>query len=143
MKRRTSELIIFGVCGLLILLYTWNLRRTSPNLNEAKLREVQELSAKVPVFPAFTQVGSHVKSSYTVVDLTKHYNSKASFNEVQAFYRNTLEREGWTLVDKIPSGDNESQEIKFKKGQFSISIFHTTNSAVFNYAIDFVWEEHD
>ena len=138
MKGWKKELIIFAVCGLLLLLYVCNLRRTSPNLDEVKLREVQELSRKLPVFPGFTEVGSNTKSGSTVVDLTKHYYSKAGFADVKAFYGQALERDGWTVV-REDSGDDESREISFKKGQFSISIFHTKNSSVYNYAIDFVW----
>jgi hypothetical protein len=138
LKRWKKELIIFAVCGLLLLLYVWNLRRTSPNLDEVKLREVQELSRKLPAFPRFTEVGSNTKSGYTGVDLTKHYYSKAGFADVKAFYRQALERDGWTVV-REDSGDNESSEITFQKGQFSISIFHTKSSSVYNYAIDFVW----
>lgn len=135
------EAAIFAVCGLLIALYFFNLRQRSPNRDGAKLNEVQQLSYEAPVYPDFTEVGSNLKSSYTVVDLTKHYRSSANFDDVKKFYQSSLQRDGWTLIAAGVGGGTESRELRFKKGQFTISIFHTRSSSVYDYAIDFVWDD--
>ena len=129
--------MLFGTCGLLVLLYVFNLDRSSPNRSNEKLKEVWNLASTLPVFPGFTEVGSNVKSGYTVVDVTKHYASTANFHDVKEFYATLLNKDGWILVN----GDAgmENSEVTFKRGQFSISIFNTNTSSVYNYAIDFVW----
>lgn len=139
--RWKREAIIFGVCSLLIGLYIFSLRQRSPNRDGAKLNEVQELCYKTPVYPDFIEVDANLKSGYTVVDLTKYYRSSANFDDVKKFYQSSLERDGWTPIIEGVSAGTESRELEFKKGQFTISIFHTKSSSIYDYGIDFVWDD--
>lgn len=135
------EVVIFGACGLLIGIYFFGLRQRSPNRDGAKLKEVQELSYTTPVYPDFAQVDSNLKSGYSVVDLTKYYRSSANFDDVKKFYQSSLQPDGWTRIIEGLSAGAEGRELKFKKGQFTISIFHAKSSSSYDYAIDFVWND--
>jgi hypothetical protein len=141
LKSWKKEALIFAVCGLAVLLYVLHLRQSSPNLDDDKLREVQELSASLPVFPGFNQVATNSKSGYTSVDLTKYFYSNADYNDVKEFYFKILEKDGWVLSAEDTSEAKGRRELTFKKGQFSILIFHSNASSVYNYAIDFVWSD--
>lgn len=142
MKRWAKEIIIFAISGLAILAYAWNLKETSPNSDDAKLREIQTLASLIPVFPGFNAAGSNTKSGYTAVDLTKYFNSTAEYKDVKEYYSRVLEQDGWTLALEDSFETSESQSLTFQKGEFSISLSYTNSSSVYNYALDFVWQAH-
>jgi hypothetical protein len=95
------------------------------------------------VFYGFNQVGSHSKSSYTSVDLTRHFRSTADYRNVKEFYSGSLEKDGWILAAENVFGANGNRELIFKKGQFSISIFHSKGAPEYDYAIDLVWSSRN
>jgi hypothetical protein len=135
--------LILAAFGLLGLLFVFNIRQGSLNLDNSKLREVQQLSSAIPIFPAFTESGTNYSSGYTLANITKYYNSNANYDEVKEFYSDMLAEKGWTLLRESSIGGNGGKELAYQKDDFSIIIFYAgmNSNSGYNYAVNFVWQD--
>lgn len=144
LKGWRKEVLIFTISGLLVFLFVYQMKQNSPNKDDSKLKEVQQLVSEIPDFPAFKSAGTtNYKSGYEVVDITKHFNSTADYNEVKDFYSKIFSQRGWTALGEEHVG-RSSKQVTFQKGEFSVIVYHVDGdpNRGYNYAIDYVWRDN-
>ena len=131
---------------LVFLLIVQYAKQHSPNRDDLKLKELQQLAAETKVFPGFLEIASSSSSRAIDAGVYKSYRSSADFERVREFYRDTLNQNGWRLsqekVRQSPSGDYDGSELVFQKKDLQIVIEYTGNdlsSAQWNYSVNFVW----
>jgi hypothetical protein len=126
--------LIFILAFLIIVQYA---KQHSPNRNDAKLKELEQLAIETKVYPDFIEVASSTSSRSVDAGVYKSYRSSADFEAVKEFYLNALGHDGWNL-----SEEKAQSELLFKKGAFWIVVEHTEASASaphWNYSVNFVW----
>lgn len=125
-------------------------KRFSPNREDVKLKDVQQISSKLPVYPGFQDTGGG--SSYSksmVASIHKTYRSDARFDDVKMFYATQLTPAGWQLTkDGALKGDwwqdFGGRELRFEQGQYSVVIEYIGEKAVepdWNYGVSIVWDD--
>ena len=121
----------------------------SPNKNDAKLKEVEFLSAGLPTYPGFQELrGGNTYSKSMLASIHKHYKSDAGYDDVRAFYSTKLISAGWKLKEernlKDWSRDYGGRELTFEKGEYSVTIEYRGGKAIdpdWNYAIGIGWDD--
>jgi hypothetical protein len=134
--------------AFLLLVYYW--QQTSPNRNDAKLKELRQLAAETAVFPGFKELATYDSSRATDAGVYKHYYSPSSFQEVVQFYSSELSRSGWMISGEKSwrSGfgfGTSNKKLIFEKGDIIITVQYTGNNPTdtWNYAISFLWYSED
>ena len=99
----------------------------SPNKNDVKLKEVERLSAGLPVYPGFQELrGGNTYSKSMLASIHTHYKSDAAYDDVRAFYSTKLMPAGWKLKEernlKDWSRDYGGRELTFEKGEYLVVI---------------------
>jgi len=124
-------------------------KRFSPNRDDVKLKEVQQLASALPVYPGFEDTGGGSTYSQSMsASVHKSYRSSARFNDVKTFYVTQLAQAGWQLTKDRTLKDGWSRdlggrELRFEKGQFYVAIEYIGEKAIdpdWNYAISIGWD---
>ena len=121
----------------------------SPNKNDAKLKEVERLSASLPTYPGFQELGGgNTYSKSMLASIHKHYKSNAGYDDVKAFYSTKLMSTGWKLTEernlKNWTRDYGGRELTFGQGQYWVSIEYSGDQAIdpdWNYGIGVGWHD--
>lgn len=131
---RNMKLAIVAVC--VIVVFVFGLRRASPNRDDQKLREVQTVAFSLPVFSGFREVESSTNSGYTSASVTRRFKCISNCDAVNQYYSEVLGTAGWSR----DSSDTQSRnEILFRKGDLSVSVFRSESSQVYDFALGTTW----
>jgi hypothetical protein len=128
----------------LLLNYWW--KQNSPNRDDAKLKELHQLSLEIPVYPDFTEVVTHESSRAMDAGLYKYYFSTAEYDDVKQFYARELGNRGWKLSSEQRQydwfRDYGGRNLAFEKGDFLIAIEYAGagSNDRSNYSINFIWK---
>ncbi|MCA1815914.1 MAG: hypothetical protein LC746_05810 [Acidobacteria bacterium] len=120
----------------------------SPNRNDAKLRELQQISTEAPVYPAFIHTSTQTSSRASDAGVYESYASMATYEQVKEFYDEALTKKGWTMAseenghsaDQVDGGNT----LIFRKGDYSIAIeYHgrRPSDRVGDFSVSFLWRE--
>jgi hypothetical protein len=139
----TAVLVVVTVSPLI------SCKQFSPNKNDAKLQEVERLSADLPKYPGFQALsGGNTFSKPMLASIHKHYKSDAGYDDVKAFYSTKLMPAGWKLKEernlKDWWRDYGGRELTFEKGEYSVVIEYRGDKAIdpdWNYAIGIGWHD--
>lgn len=130
--------IVIFFAGAMVLAHY--IKQNSPNRDDAKLKELEEIVASVPPFPQLGNgVTPNVSSGADIAGLTFYYHSVAKYEEVRNYYVEQFLQRGWVLAKETP------RTLKFSKGEFQIGIEYTGKSGKsrdwndWNYAISYTW----
>ena len=114
-------------------------KQDSPNRDDAKLKELEQISSSVPTFPTFASVDTSSSSALDDAGIYKYYRSSSSFYKVKDFYVEELSQRSWSLAEETTKG------LKFRKGEYLIAVQYAgSNSELhdWNYAVSFVWRDY-
>ncbi len=90
----------------------------------------------LPVFSGFREVEPSTNSGYTSASVTRRFKCISSCEAVNQYYSEVLSATGWSR----DSSDTQSRnEILFRKGDLSISIFRTESSQAYDFALGTTW----
>ena len=118
------------------------------NKDGSKMKEVEKLSAEIPVHPALSPNGYVAKISKPQTALiTRHYKSTLPYEELMNFYVEKLTADGWKF-----EGDSELRdwgkdlggyELEFRRGGYFAAITYAGEKADYgwDYSIDVGWDE--
>jgi hypothetical protein len=127
----------------LFLTFIYVAKDMSPNRGDLKLKELQQLSANIPVFPQFTKVGTHYSSRFLDAGVYNYYISTAKYEEVERFYLQILAQEGWVKSNEESAQlytEAKAKKLIFKKGDYRFVIEYAGESTTsWNYALNFLW----
>ena len=134
---------------LLFLTFAQWVKQASPNRDDTKLKELQQLASEVPVPPGFSAVSVHSSSRGMDAGVYKTYRSAADYDEVKRFYSDALPARGW-LPSKEKSHesllvDTDGKDLEFQKGDMRIHIEYTggtASSGSWNYSVNYLWDNH-
>ena len=149
MKPKLEQLAVL-ILAIVIAMPSINCKRFSPNRDDAKFKEVQQLSSTLPVYSDFRSTGEgSTYSKSMVASIHKQYRSNARYEDVKKFYSTQLTQTGWRLVKETPLKDGWSQdlggrELRFEKGQYSMVIEYIGEKAFdpdWEYAVSVVWDD--
>lgn len=131
---RNVQLAIVTV--FVIAAFLFRLRRASPNRDGQKLREVQMVSFSLPVFSGFRERESSTHSGYTSAGVTRRFKCLSNCDAVNEYYSQVLGATGWS---RDFSDGQSPNEILFRKGDLTVSVFRSKSSEVYDFAIDVWW----
>lgn len=141
-----KKIVWAAVLLVIVFSVAYLAKRYSPNYNDAKLYETRELYSKLPIAPGFTERGSSFQSKAELALVSKYFDSKASYDEVKAFYQSHLSESGWTLTEERPMRDwwrdFGGRRLEFRKGDYFLVIEYAGEKASdqWDYAIDLIWK---
>ena len=144
MKPRTIQ--VFSQVLFIVILLQSGCKHFSPNKDDVKLREVEKLQAGLPIHPTFQEIGGSSFSKPMLASIHRYYKSDAGYDVIKSFYSAKLIPEGWQLTKerslKDWSVDLGGRQLKFGKGQYSVTIEYSGDKALdpdWNYAISVGW----
>lgn len=149
MKPRSEQLLGL-ILTIVIVVPSINCKRFSPNRDDAKFNEVQQLASTLPIYHDFQDTGGgNSYSKSMVASIHKHYRSNARFDDVKLFYSTQLTQTGWQLTKERTLKDGWSQdlggrELRFEKGQYSVVIEYIgekANNPDWEYGVSVVWDD--
>lgn len=118
------------------------------NRDEAKLREIEQLWTRVPVYPGMVEVRGSSVSSPNEAQVSKDYQSGAFFDEVKRFYEEPLAQAGWQMVadrEVKDRGRNKGERrLEFRRGEYQLDIKYAGERSAdsgWNYSIVVDWHE--
>jgi hypothetical protein len=121
-------------------------KQNSPNRDDLKLKELQQLATEIPVFPAFSEVTTHESSRSIDAGVYKYYFGVAHYDDVKQFYSSKLGERGWRLSReenlKDWFRDYGGKQLTFEKGNYLIVIEYdgdNPNRGRSNYGVSFIW----
>lgn len=129
LKSEQLRKLLIG-CIIIIIPVTWIYveKKLSPNANDAKLREVTDTWAIIPVYPGWVERSNHTTSKASVASLSKGYTSDAPYDDVKKFYISELRQRAWEYEGeshfKDWGKDYGGRSIAFRRGEYRISIFY-------------------
>jgi hypothetical protein len=125
-------------------------KRLSPNRDDVKLKEVQQLASALPLYPGFEDTGGGSTYSKSMsASVHKTYRSSARFDDVKTFYATQLTQTGWQLTKARTLKDGWSRdlggrELRFEKGQYYVAIEYSGDKAIdpdWNYGVSVGWDD--
>ena len=132
---------------LLFLTFVYWDKQSSPNRDDAKLEELRQLSAEIPVPSGFSGVDTQSSSRGMDAGVYKTYCSTASYDEVKRFYSGVLVPKGWVLSSEKNHEsfliNTSGKDIEFHKGDMRIVIEYSGGTACggsWNYAVNYLWD---
>jgi len=144
-NRIGGVIIVILVFLLLVLMPDWS-KRLSPNRDDAKLKELQELAFSTPTYPEFYKVAETSGSRNINAGISKKYQSSASYDDVKKFYSDILITKGWIISEERDLKSflvrHEWKELIFKKKDLSISIEYKgrdLSNQQYNYSVSYSW----
>lgn len=112
--------------------------------SSSRLKALQVIVDEVPVHPGFEYIDSTTISKTTGATISRYYHSSAAFDDVERFYADALQGKGWSVPEEKHFQrlfDGESRQLTFRKGDYSISIDHETDTSYgWDYSLAFNWE---
>jgi hypothetical protein len=93
-NRKAAKALIGLVVIGLIPAWIYVGKRLSPNANDAKLREVEELFVSIPTWPRSIELDVHRDSKAGLAGFSKSYKFDGGFDEVGQYYKETLMKRG-------------------------------------------------
>ena len=117
----------------------------SPKEDAAKLEETKKIWTAFPIYPGMRESYSSTTSGFGKVLISKHFQSKARYEEVRRFYLDRLTQDGWKLSSekqlKDWGSDFGGQELHFRKADFHIAIEYAGERADYgwDYGISAGW----
>lgn len=147
-KRLVLKILPAAIFLLLFALFTHWIKQASPNRDDAKLKELQQLSSEIQVPASFSEVFTHYSSRGMDAGVYKGYRSPASYEEVKRFFSDQLIQKGWKLrrekIHKSWLVDTDGKDLEFLKGDTQITIEYagskTSNS--WNYSVSYIWRNN-
>ena len=146
MKLETNQPFSFALLVVLLCLLA-SCKQFSPNKNDVKLKEVEQLYSNLPIYQGFRETWSGSVSKSMLASVGKHYKSDAGYQDVKDFYVTKLVPDGWQLTKDIPlkdwSEDHGGRELTFTKQQYSVVIEYRGDKVTnpdWNYAINVGWQ---
>lgn len=140
--------IVLGI--MVVYSFAYFCKQNSPNKDDAKLKEVERLYARLPIYPDFQEVEG-TSSSFSkdlLASIGKSYKSKASYDDVKAFYVEKLRALGWQSWEERNltswGRDLGERELTFRNGQYSVIIEYSGDKASnpdWNYGINVSWND--
>jgi len=137
-----------GLLAVVYLVYYVD-KQASPNRDDAKLKELQQLSSDLPVPAGFSGVSTHTSSRGMDAGVYKTYRSEVGYDEVKRFYADMLQPRGWVLSREQTRESllmkSVGRDLEFRKGDMRISIEYTGTKAgdsSWNYAVNYLWDNH-
>lgn len=125
-KFLTFALVFFGFFYWL----SYYVKQNSPNKDDAKLMEVQQISAEITNFPKSIKIDENTSSRSFDACVFEYFVSKANPSDIQKFYETALVNDGWirkndesvifTKKDFVVHVEPDDE--KGAGGKFSISI---------------------
>lgn len=148
MRAWTVKILPPIVLIMAFLMFAHWAKQNSPNQDDAKLKELEQIAASIPNFPQFRGAATYTSSASDDAGIYKHYTSLANYDEVKDFYLAELSQRGWSLAKEEPVydwfRDYGGKSLEFKKQDFLIAIEYTgkkPDSNSWNYAVSFVWRD--
>jgi len=147
MKLKLSRAITM-ILAAVLLVPAISCKRLSPNRDDVKLKEVQQLASALPIYPGFEETGGGSTYSKSMsASVHKSYRSSARFDDVKTFYTTQLTQSGWQLTKDRTLKDGWSRdlggrELRFEKGQYYVAIEYIGEKAIdpdWNYGISVGW----
>ena len=111
----------------------------------AKLDETKKIWTALPIYPGMQESYSSTTSGFGKALISKHFQSKAGYEEVRRFYLDRLTQNGWKLSGekqiKDWGRDFGGHELYFRKGDFHIAIEYAGERADYgwDYGISAGW----
>lgn len=146
-NQRLRNLVIGCIIMLIPLTWIYVEKKFSPNANDAKLREVADTWATVPVYPGWVERSNHTTSKASVASLSKYFASDAPYNDVKTFYVRELLQNGWEYEGeshfKDWGTDYGGRSIAFRRGEYHISVSYAgeRTGKGDQYSCDVTWEK--
>ena len=122
-------------------------KRVLPNLDGSKFKEVEAVSEGIPAYPGATKLNERGRTSKpTSAQVSYHYRSDASYDNLKRFYTENLTQLGWRLT-----GERElynwgekygGRALDFSKGEYSLVIEYAGSRAEekgWGYTISVAW----
>ena len=138
------------ILAVVVLVPAVSCKRFSPNRDDVKLKEVQQLVSALRLYPGLEDTGGGSTYSRSMsASVHKSYKSNARFDDVKTFYATQLTQSGWQLTKDRTLKDGWSRdlggrELRFEKGQYYVAIEYRGEKAIdpdWNYGISVGWED--
>lgn len=120
----------------------------SPNRGDAKLKEIQQLVAGIPVYPEFTKVTTNSGSKGTIATVGIRYRSRAEHDKVMVFYKQVLVERGWLLEKdeshKVLLSDQYMYTVTFRKNDVELVIDYwitKPGEEWHTYELNYIWDQ--
>lgn len=134
------------LAGFLILVVVGS-AGCGPNSDGSKMKEIEALETRIPIFPFQTKTREDRVSKGIVASICKYYKSEASYTDVQKFYVKELTALGWQY-----DGDRElkdwgtdlgGRQIEFRDKEYQFHIQYAGDKAgyAWNYATTVSWRK--
>ena len=128
-------LIVALVFFSLFYLLNYFIKQNSPNRDDAKLKEVQDISTEIKDFPKSAVIDEHTLSRSFDACVQKYFVSKANLDEVGKYYENELIEDGWIRKNQ--------DSLIFLKEDFSVHIERRDEKdAGWDFAISLCWKNN-
>lgn len=145
-KTWMAKILPAAFFALIFLIIVFFAKEASPNRNDRKLKELQQLATEIPTFPTFRETATHHTSRFLDAGVYKYYNSNANYKEVKIHYSIVLIQKGWILTTEenlksIFDGIG-GKKLTFQKGDLRVTIEYTgkqENNISWNYSVSFLW----
>jgi hypothetical protein len=146
-NRKAAKALIGLVVVALIPAWIYVEKRLSPNANDAKLREVEELFDSIPTWPRSIELDVHRDSKAGLAGFSESYKFDGGFDEVGQYYKETLMQRGWAYRGehhvKDWWRDLGGRELLFQKGEYEFTVFyygeHSDSKSI--YSLSCGWEK--
>jgi hypothetical protein len=144
MKSWRPTVLIPVSFAILFLVGVYVAKQASPNRDNAKLKELQQLAADVPQYSALMPVTTTSSSRFLDAGVYNFYTSAAAYDDVKAFYFGNLALRGFTLQSeesRQSGSDDTPKKLTFRKGDLRVVIEFAgvSSHGSWNYAVDFLW----
>lgn len=143
-----AKLLIAALTFLAVYCFAITSKYFSPNRDDAKLKEVQQLAAEVPVFPEFKQVSSSSGSKDAIAGVDMRYRSRAGHDKVMNYYKQVLAEHGWLLEKEqrrnVLLSDQIIYDVTFRKSgvELLINYWDTKPEDEWHtYDFNYIWEK--
>jgi hypothetical protein len=137
-----------GSISLLLLVLALFLVSCEDQESKGHLRVLKQLAGATEVYPDFKEVWAYDNHKHGRAILSVYYNSRASYEDVKAFYSKALLAKGWEVYPKERRRGIfhylSDSALVFRKGEYQIAILRESldqNPTARNYVISHVWEQ--
>ena len=146
---KTKSIMVKFIVGALIIVGVLAAehitKQNSPNKDDTKLKEVEQLFTTIPIYPGSQEINASWSSKDRIAGLIKTYKTDAGFNELKQYYMETLSQRGWRFDQEREIKDwwrdLGGRELRFRAGEYYVHIQYAGDKADYewNYAVSVGW----
>lgn len=131
MKVRKSSLLIMSVLVLLALTACED--EKSDVETKRQLDVLKQMAADTPAYPGFGQFREDARFKGNTANVSRCYTARVNEGDVERFYKQLFESQGWKLTKEERSGglfsDEKNYVLTFEKNSYAITLTYANVEA--------------